>query len=153
LEGASVLRVVEKRNKFLGGVVLSSQCSNWSASTLEVLMGIPKDQEFVKSFREGSKILIVRRVGNITKRFLEATIFDLGGRKGFIIIPGGRGGWGWQKFSGKLRKAIDFLSAMVGSGQGSSSSSTKKDTKVLGPSLGLASKWTGRPLRRYCARF
>jgi len=42
-----------------------------------------------------------------------------------------------------LRKAVDFLSATVGSGQGSSSSSTKKDAKVLGPSMGLASKWTG----------
>jgi hypothetical protein len=31
----------------------------------------------------------------------------------------------------------------VGSGLGSSSSSTKKDAKVLRPSLGLASKWTG----------
>jgi hypothetical protein len=31
----------------------------------------------------------------------------------------------------------------VGSGQGFSSSSTKEDAKVLGPSLGLASKWTG----------
>jgi hypothetical protein len=142
LDGASVLRVVEKRNKFLGEVVLSAQCSNWLASTLEVLMGIPEDQEFVKSFREGSKILIARRGGNRTGRFLEATVFGLGGRKGFIIIPEGRGGWGWQKFSGELRKAVDFLSAMVGSGQGSSSSSTKKDAKVLGPSMGLASKWT-----------
>jgi hypothetical protein len=51
LDGALVLRVVEKRNKFLGEVVLSSQCSNWLTSTLEVLMGIPKDQEFVKSRR------------------------------------------------------------------------------------------------------
>jgi hypothetical protein len=42
-----------------------------------------------------------------------------------------------------LRKAVDFLSATVGSRQGSSSSSIKKDAKVLGPSLGLASKWTG----------
>jgi hypothetical protein len=81
--------------------------------------------------------------GNRTGRFLEATVFGLDGRKDFIIIPEGRGGWGWQKFSGELRKAVDFLSATVGSGQGSPSSSTKKDAKVLGPSLGLASKWTG----------
>jgi len=49
-------------------------------------MGIPEDQEFVKSFREGSKILIARRDGNRTGHFLEATVFGLGGRKGFIII-------------------------------------------------------------------
>jgi hypothetical protein len=143
LDGASVLRVVEKRNNFLGEVILSAQCSNWLASTLEVLMGTPEDQEFVKSFREGSKIMIARRGGNRTGRFLEATVFGLGGRKGFIIIPEGRGGWGWQKFSGELRKAVDFLSATVGSEQGSPSSSIKKDAKVLGPILGLASKWTG----------
>jgi hypothetical protein len=106
-------------------------------------MGIPEDQEFVKSFREGSKILIARRGGNRTGRFLEATVFGLGSWKGFIIIPEGRGGWGWQKFSGELCKAVDFLFATVGSRQGSSSSSTKKDVKVLRPSLGLASKWTG----------
>jgi len=52
-------------------------------------MGIPEDQEFVKSFREGSKILIAWRGGNRTGRFLEATVFGLGGRKGFIIIPEG----------------------------------------------------------------
>jgi hypothetical protein len=106
-------------------------------------MGIPEDQEFVKSFREGSKILIARRGGNRTRHFLEATVFGLGSRKGFVIIPEGRGGWGWQKFSGELRKTVDFLSATVGSRQGSPSSSIKKDAKVLGPSLGLASKWTG----------
>jgi hypothetical protein len=55
LDGASVLRVVEKRIFFFffSKVVLSAQCSDWLASSLEVLMGIPEDQEFVKSFREG----------------------------------------------------------------------------------------------------
>jgi hypothetical protein len=143
LDGASVLRVVEKRNKVLGEVVLSTQCANWLVSTLEVLLGIPEEQEFVKSFREGSKVLIARRGGNRAGRFLETTIFGLGGRKGFIIIPEGRGGWGWQKFSSELSKAVNFLFVTMGSGLGSSSSSTKKDAKVLGPSLGLASKWTG----------
>jgi hypothetical protein len=75
LDGVSVLRVVEKRKKNLGEVVLSAQCSNWLASTLEVLMGIPEDQEFVKSFREDSKILIARRGGNRTGRFLGDSIW------------------------------------------------------------------------------
>jgi hypothetical protein len=94
--------VVEKRIFFLGEVVLSAQCFDWLALALEVLMGISEDQEFVKSFREGSKILIARRGGNRTGRFLEVTIFGLGGWKGFIIILEGRGGWGWQKFFGEL---------------------------------------------------
>jgi len=42
-----------------------------------------------------------------------------------------------------LSKVVDFLSATVGTRLGSSSSSTKKDTKDLGPRLGLASKWMG----------
>jgi hypothetical protein len=86
LDGASVLRV-EKRNFFLGEVVLSTQCSELLVSTLEVLLGILKEQEFVKSFREGSKVLIARRGGNKARRFLEATNFGLGSRKGSIIIP------------------------------------------------------------------
>jgi len=108
-----------------------------------MLLGIPEEQDFIKSFREGSKVLIAQRGGNRAGHFLEATAFGLGGQKGFIFIPEGRGGRGWQKFSRELSKAVDFLSATVGTGLGSSSSSTKKDVKVLGPRLGLASKWTG----------
>jgi hypothetical protein len=143
LDGASVLRVVEKRKCFLGEVVLSIQCSKWLAATLEMLLGIPKEQDFIKSFREGSKVLIARTGGNRAGRFLEATTFGLGGRKGFIFIPEGCERRGWQKLSGELSKAVDFLSATVGTGLGSSSSLTKKDAKVLGPILGLVSKWTG----------
>jgi hypothetical protein len=142
LDGASVLRVVEKRKRFLGEVVLSGQCSEWLAATLEMLLGILEEQDFIKSFREGSKVLIARTGGNRAGRFLEATTFGLGGRKGLIFIPEGRGGRGWQKFSGELSKAVEFLSTTVGTGLGPSSLSTKKDAKALGPSLGLASKWT-----------
>jgi hypothetical protein len=42
----------------------------------------------------------------------------MGGRKGFVLIPVGRGGWGWIKFSGKLRKAAVSFSASVGWGSG-----------------------------------
>jgi hypothetical protein len=108
-----------------------------------MLLGLPEEQNFIKSFREGSKVLIARTGGNRAGCFLEATTFGLGGRKGFIFIPEGRGRRGWQKFSGELSKAVDFLSATVGSGLGSSSSLTKKDAKVLRPSMGLVSKWTG----------
>jgi hypothetical protein len=143
LNGASVLRLVEKRKSFLGEVVLSNQCSKWLAATLEMLLDIPEEQDFIKSFWEGSKVLIARTGGNKAGRFLEATTFGLGGPKGFIFIPEGRGRRRWQKFSGELSKAVDFLSATVGTGLGSSSSLTKKDANFLGPSLGLVSKWMG----------
>jgi hypothetical protein len=142
LAGASVLRV-EKRKKFLGVVILNSQSSEWLVSILEVLLGLPEEQEIVKSFKKGSKLLIARRGGNKNGRFLEVSSFGLGGQKGFIVIPEGRGGWGWIKFSDELRKVVDFLSGPVGCGSGSSSSSEKKEVKAVQPSLGLASKWTG----------
>jgi hypothetical protein len=75
-----------------------------------VLLGFPEEQDFVKSFREGSKVLIARRGGNKAGRFLEATTLGLDGRKGSILIPEGRGGWGWLKFSDEPRNVVDFLS-------------------------------------------
>jgi len=131
--------MVEKRKKFLGVVILNSQSSEWLAS----MLGLPEEQEIVKSFREGSKLLIARRGGSKDGRFLEVSSFGLGGRKGFIGIPEGRGGWDWIKFSDELRKVVDFLSGPVGSGSGSSPSSEKKEVEAIQPSLGLAPKWTG----------
>jgi hypothetical protein len=112
-------------------------------STLEVLLGFKEEQDFVKLFREGSKVLIARRGGNKAGRFLKATTFGLGGRKGSILIPEGRGGWGWLKLSDELRKVVDFLSVSVGCGLGSSSTLEKKAVKDDRPILGLAPKWTG----------
>lgn len=63
-------------------------------STLEVLLGFPEEQDFVKSFMEGSKVMIARRGVNKADRFLEAATFGMGGREGIILIPEGRGGWG-----------------------------------------------------------
>jgi hypothetical protein len=138
-----VLRVVEKRIFFFGEVFMSIQCSEWLVSTLEVLLGVPEEQDFVKSFWVGSKVLIVRRGGNKAGCFLEAVTFGMGGRKGFILIPEGCGGWGWHKFSSELRKAIKFLSAAVGRELASSCMSDKVDGEVEGSVLGLAPKWTG----------
>lgn len=109
LEGSSVLRVEEKRQGFHGVVVLSSHCSAWLVSTMETLLGFPGEQEFIKSYREEPKLLIARRGGNKDGRFLEAAVFGLGGRRGFIMISEGRGGWGWRKFSGELSKIFAFL--------------------------------------------
>jgi hypothetical protein len=106
------------------------------------LLGLPAEQDFVRSFKEGSKVLIARRGGNKAGRYLKATTFGLGGRKGSIVIHEGHGGWGWLKFSNELRKVVDFFSVSVGSGFGSSYSSEKKAVKVVQPTLGLAPKWT-----------
>jgi hypothetical protein len=49
LDGASVLRVEEKRKGFFSEVLLSNQCTVWLASTMGVLLGFPGYKEFVKS--------------------------------------------------------------------------------------------------------
>jgi hypothetical protein len=59
---------------------------------MEVLLSFPGDGEFVKSFREGLKVLIMRTGGIKDGRILEAATFGLGGRRGVCLIPEGRGG-------------------------------------------------------------
>jgi len=63
LDGASTMRVGEKRKSFSGEIFISSSCSEWLASTLECLVDFPEDQVFIKSFREGSSLDCSKRVG------------------------------------------------------------------------------------------
>jgi len=142
-DGASMLRVGEKRKSFSGEIIISSQCSEWLATMLEILLGHPEDQDFIKSFKEGLKILIARRGGNQAGRFLEVVAFGMGGWKGFIVIPEGRRGWGWLKFSDELRKARDYLFAKTGCGPGSSLASVKTVGKEEEVRSGLAPLWKG----------
>jgi hypothetical protein len=107
LDGAPLLRVGE-RDSFSSQIIISSQRAEWLASMLEILLGIPKDLEFIKFFRKISKVLIALGGWNQVGCFLEASTFDLGGRNGFIVIPYCRGGWRWLKFSCELRKAQIF---------------------------------------------
>jgi len=78
LDGASVLQVKEKRKGLFGEVLLNNQCIIWLAETMEILFGFPRDKEFFKSFREGTKVLIVRRGGNKDGQFLEAATYGMG---------------------------------------------------------------------------
>jgi hypothetical protein len=115
VEGASVVRLEERRRNFSGLVLLGAQSVGWLVSTMESLLWFP-GEDFVRSFREGSKVLIVRRGGNVARRFLEVAVYTLGGRRGIIYIPEGCDGRGWSRFvleSGKIR---DFLKIPIGHG-------------------------------------
>jgi hypothetical protein len=59
---------------------------------MEELMGSPGFPVFVKSFREGSKVTIVRIGRNAKGRFVEAVVYGVGGQRGFLLIPEGCGG-------------------------------------------------------------
>jgi hypothetical protein len=61
VEGKSELRVEERRKGFSGVVCLGSQCIAWLVSKVEEVLRNPGVEEFVNSFREGSKAFIVRR--------------------------------------------------------------------------------------------
>jgi hypothetical protein len=110
---------------------------------MENLLDCPEDQEFIKSFREGLKIVITWRGSNQAGRFLEVAVFGMGGRKGFILIPESRGGWGWIKFSVEMRKAATFLSAIIDSSYGSLTGLVKNEGKKEEPKMGLAPYWKG----------
>lgn len=51
----------------------------------------------------------MHRGGNQDGRFLKAATYGIGGQRGILLIPKGRGEWGYHKFAGELRKAKDFL--------------------------------------------
>jgi len=111
--GSAELRVEEKRKGFSGYVVLGLSCTAWLLSRVEEVLGNAGIEDFVKSFREGSKATITRRGENRSGRFLEVAVFD-GGRRGRILFPEGRDGRGWSRVSGELSKMLDFLENMCG---------------------------------------
>jgi len=94
--GSLELRLEEKRKSFSSVVVLGSLCSAWLVATVKEALKLPRVGDFVKSFREDSKVLIVRRGRNQVERFLEVASFAIGGWKGFIWLPEGREGRGWR---------------------------------------------------------
>jgi len=113
VEGTSMLWVAEKRKDFSGRVRLSSGCVAWLLSMVEEVLQNPDSEDFVKYFREGSKVTIVRRDGNSSGRFLVVTVFDVGGRRGMIVFLEGCDGRGWGRVSGELSKVLDFFGSSV----------------------------------------
>jgi hypothetical protein len=109
VEGASVVRLEERRRNFSGLVLVGAQSVGWLVSTMESLLWYPGEKDFVRSFREGSKVLIVRRGGNVAGRFLEVAVYAVGDRRGIIYFPEGYEGRGWRKVVLELGKVGDFL--------------------------------------------
>jgi hypothetical protein len=109
VKGFVELRVVEKRTGFLGWVLLGIRCVAWLLSTVEEVLRNPGSEDFVNSFREGSKVTIVWRGGNSSGRFLEVAVYVMGGWRGMIVFFKGHDGRGWGRVSGELSKALAFF--------------------------------------------
>jgi hypothetical protein len=120
--GEPELRLEERRKAFGGFIVLGVQGSAWLMATVEKALKDP-GLDFVKYFREDTKALMVRGSGNKAGRFLEVVAYAEGGRKGAIWLPQGRGGWGWSRVVGELRKLLSFLGLKDRSPGGGMSSS------------------------------
>jgi hypothetical protein len=89
-------------------------------------------EDFVKSFRDGSKVTIIRRCGNSFGRFLEVAVYAVGGQRGMIVFPEGHDGRGWGCVFGELSKALAFFETMVVSLSSSSALVGKSLGKVAG---------------------
>lgn len=112
--GSVELRVEEKRERFSGFAVFGLSCTAWVLSKVKEVLGNPGIEDFVKSFREGSKVTIAQRGENRSGRFLEVAVYG-GGRRGRILFPKGRDGRGWSRVSGEMSKNVDFLGTTDGS--------------------------------------
>jgi hypothetical protein len=83
-EGSSVLRLQEKRKGYSHVAFLGSSCTTgWLSSSAKGVVCNSDSKDFIKSFREGSKVTIAQRGSNASGRFFEGA--------------GVRGGWPEKK--------------------------------------------------------
>jgi hypothetical protein len=113
VNGSNELRVVEKNKGFSGFPILGSRCVAWLVSMVKEVLRNIVSEDFVKSYREVSKVTIIRRCGNRFGRFLEVAVYAVVGRRGMTLFPKGWDGRGWSCVSGELSKALASLEATV----------------------------------------
>jgi hypothetical protein len=94
VKGLAKLWVEEKRKWFSGYAVLGMRCTAWLMSMVEEELGNPRIEDFVKSFTEASKATNARKGENRSDWFLEVAVYTMGGRRGLILFPKCRNGWG-----------------------------------------------------------
>jgi hypothetical protein len=112
-EGSPVLRLEERRKKFLRFIFASIPCSSWLVDTVEAACLVKED--IAKSFREGDKVCMVHGGANKAGRFLEVSIYVEGGRRGVLWIPKGRSRSGWHRFAEELRLMVVPAVGKIGS--------------------------------------
>jgi len=152
-EGKSVSRMEERREGFLGFVLLGLQCTTWVVAAVKEALQSQGVEDFVRSFPKDSKAWIIRKGWNKDGCFLELVVYVVVDPRGFISFPEGRGGRGWNRVVDELCKVMIFLKTTSGSSLvGVFSLVEKKDGKeVLGlkvssPSLGGAWPFVGGAL-------
>jgi hypothetical protein len=87
-EGPFLFWLEERRKKFIGYILVSTQCASWLTDTVEAACQVKEN--IAKPFHEGDKALMVHG----------------GGRKGAVWLPKGRDERGWRCFAGELRRLL-----------------------------------------------
>jgi hypothetical protein len=114
-EGLSEFLLEERRKGFVVVILVANQGAAWLVATVEEVVQSPVTDEYVKSFHEEQKALMVRGSGSGNKagRFLEVVVYAKGGQKGIWIQEGCRG-WGWRRFAGPLRQMLAIQVSKAG---------------------------------------
>jgi hypothetical protein len=86
-EGSSLFWLEERRKKFVGYILMSTQCSSWLIDMVEAVC--QAKENIAKLFCEGDKALMVHGGANKAGRFLEVAVFAEGGRKGAVWLSMG----------------------------------------------------------------
>lgn len=94
VDGASVLRLEERRRGLPHVVFMGKLCFEWMRFKVEALVHNTEVKKFIHSFREGSKAFIEQRGSNESGRFLRvamggcASVYGPGGSAPFIFLLG-----------------------------------------------------------------
>ena len=73
---------------------------------VEDLMSNTTPSNFARTFKDGEKVFILQLGSNAHGSFLMISELIHSRRKGFLVVPEGKSGSGWQGFGFHLRKAI-----------------------------------------------
>jgi hypothetical protein len=71
----SEIRLEERRKGFCGFIFLGLQCSIWLLATIKEALKEPVKKDFVTSYREDVKALMIRGGGNKAGRYLEVVAY------------------------------------------------------------------------------
>jgi hypothetical protein len=104
----SKIHLEERRKGFCGYIFLGLQCFEL-LTTVEEALKEPVKKDFVKSYCEDVKALIVSGGGNKAGRYLEVAPDAEGGRKWVSLLSEGCEGWGWSWVVCELQKMLTFL--------------------------------------------
>lgn len=91
VNGASVLRLEERRRGLSSVMFLGKLCIDWLITMVEALVRNLEASKFIKSFQEGSKAFLAQRGANGSGQFLQLAVHSVGGRRGLILVSEGRG--------------------------------------------------------------